>query len=83
MALHPPGHGHCHAVRCPTMGLPDGHLLPMSSPEAAACAGWRLIPAQPRSVYRGPVSLLSHIQILLELLDGGLRICCYFYFHLY
>lgn len=82
-ASHPPGHSRSCAAQYPTTGLSDGAPVPMSSPEVAVCAGWRLIPTQPRYVHRGPGSSLSCIQIPLELLDGGLRICCYFYFHLY
>lgn len=83
MASHPSGCGSPRAAQCPTMALLGGYLVPISSPEATVCAGWRLIPAQLCSAHRGPVFSLKGIQILLQLLDGGLRICCYFYFHLY
>lgn len=83
MALHPSGCGGSRAAQCPTTALLGVFSVPISSPEAPACAGWRLSPAQPSSAHRGPVFSLKRIQILLQLLDGSLRICCYFYFHLY
>lgn len=83
MASHPSGCGCSHAAQCATMVFSDGYLVPIASPEVTACVGWRLVPAQPCSAHRGPVFSLKRIQMLLQLLDGGLRICCYFYFHLY
>lgn len=83
MASHPSGCGCSRAAQCPSTALLDGCLVPISSPEATVCPGWRFIPAQPCSAHHSPVFSLKRIQILLQLLDGGLRICCYFYFHLH